>query len=86
MAGVCGLGRVHQRAIGKIGHMGGRQLYIAGAGGVGRETLDAVPGAGIEWPAGFLDDGLAGTAVKDRWLARSPSAIAGGLEQDGERR
>lgn len=43
----------------------GARLYIAGAGGLGRETLDAALAAGLE-VAGFLDDddGLAGVKVR----------------------
>jgi sugar O-acyltransferase (sialic acid O-acetyltransferase NeuD family) len=59
-----------------MGHMGGRQLYIAGAGGVGRETLDAALAAGIE-VAGFLDDGLAGTKVRGLEVLRPNDAPRG---------
>jgi sugar O-acyltransferase (sialic acid O-acetyltransferase NeuD family) len=38
-------------------------LFVVGAGGLGRETLDAAIAAGIEVD-GFLDDGLAGTTVR----------------------
>lgn len=38
-------------------------LYIVGAGGVGRETLDAALASGLTVTA-FLDDGLAGTQVR----------------------
>lgn len=39
-------------------------LYIAGAGGVGRETYDAALAAGLA-VAAFLDDGLKGSVVRD---------------------
>ncbi len=38
-------------------------LYVAGAGGVGRETYDAALAAGIDVSA-FLDDRLSGTRVR----------------------
>ncbi len=38
-------------------------LFIAGAGGVGRETLDAALASGMD-VAGFLDDGLVGLKVR----------------------
>jgi len=40
-------------------------VYVAGAGGVGRETLDIALAAGVPVTA-FLDDGLAGATVRDR--------------------
>ena len=40
-------------------------LYIAGAGGVGREAYDAALAAGLE-VAAFLDDKLSGTTVRGR--------------------
>jgi sugar O-acyltransferase (sialic acid O-acetyltransferase NeuD family) len=43
--------------------MGFVDLYIAGAGGVGRETYDAALAAGIPVQA-FLDERLAGTIVR----------------------
>lgn len=52
-------------------------LYIAGAGGVGRETLDAALAAGVE-VAGFLDDGLAGGKVRGLEVLRPEHAPAGG--------
>lgn len=39
------------------------ELWIAGAGGVGRETLDIALAAGVD-VAGFLDDATAGTSVR----------------------
>lgn len=39
------------------------ELYIAGAGGLGRETLDAALAAGLD-PAAFLDDRLDGQTVR----------------------
>lgn len=40
------------------------QLWIAGAGGVGREALDVAIAAGVE-VAGFVDDRAAGTTVRE---------------------
>lgn len=48
---------------GRNGHHGAVQLWIAGAGGVGREALDTALAAGIE-VAGFLDDRAAGGTVR----------------------
>lgn len=50
------------------------QRYVVGAGGLGRETLDATLAAGVEI-VGFLDDGRAGQRVRaHRVLA--PAAAA----------
>lgn len=51
-------------------------LYIAGAGGVGRETYDAALAADIE-VAGFLDDARAGEVVRGLPVLR-PQDAAGG--------
>lgn len=51
-------------------------LWIAGAGGVGREALDVALAAGRP-VAGFLDDRLAGEVVRDH-LVISPSQLPPG--------
>jgi sugar O-acyltransferase (sialic acid O-acetyltransferase NeuD family) len=51
-------------------------LYIAGAGGVGRETYDAALAAGID-VAGFLDDGRAGEEVRGLPVIRPDEAPEG---------
>ncbi|MFJ1757949.1 NeuD/PglB/VioB family sugar acetyltransferase [Kitasatospora sp. NPDC088134] len=51
-------------------------LWIAGAGGVGREALDVALAAGVE-VAGFLDDRLAGGMVRGLPVA-PPAALAPG--------
>lgn len=49
---------------GGAGHHGCMALWIVGAGGVGREALDVALAAGIE-VAGFVDDQMAGTVVRE---------------------
>jgi sugar O-acyltransferase (sialic acid O-acetyltransferase NeuD family) len=51
-------------------------LYIAGAGGFGRETYDAVLACG-EVAAAFLDDALAGRQVRGLPVLRPDEAPAG---------
>ncbi len=51
-------------------------LYIAGAGGVGRETYDAALAAGVA-VAGFLDDARAGETVRGLPVLR-PQEVPGG--------
>ncbi|MEV4560270.1 NeuD/PglB/VioB family sugar acetyltransferase [Kitasatospora sp. NPDC049285] len=51
-------------------------LWIAGAGGVGREALDTAIAAGVE-VAGFLDDRLAGGAVRGLPV-RAPADLPSG--------
>jgi sugar O-acyltransferase (sialic acid O-acetyltransferase NeuD family) len=51
-------------------------VYIAGAGGVGRETYDAALAAGIH-VAGFLDDRLRGTTVRGLPVVALEAAPAG---------
>jgi sugar O-acyltransferase (sialic acid O-acetyltransferase NeuD family) len=52
-------------------------LYIAGAGGVGRETYDAALVAGIDAKA-FLDDRLSGTLVRGLPVLAPAQAPPGG--------
>ena len=51
-------------------------LYVAGAGGVGREALDVALAAGIQ-VAGFLDDARAGEQIRGVPVIRPASAPAG---------
>lgn len=51
-------------------------LFVAGAGGLGRETLDAVLAAGGTVTA-FLDEGLAGDTVRGLAVHRPDQAPAG---------
>jgi sugar O-acyltransferase (sialic acid O-acetyltransferase NeuD family) len=51
-------------------------LYVAGAGGVGRETLDIALAAGVA-VAAFLDDRLAGRTVRGRPVLALSDAPAG---------
>lgn len=51
-------------------------LYIAGAGGVGRETYDAALAAGVD-VAGFLDDRMSGTTVRGLPVSTPDAAPAG---------
>lgn len=51
------------------GHHGPVALWIAGAGGVGREALDVALACGIE-VVGFVDDGTASTAVRNLPVVR----------------
>lgn len=51
-------------------------FFIAGAGGVGREALDAALAAGVTVDA-FLDDGLAGTKVRGLPVLRPDEAAPG---------
>ncbi len=51
-------------------------MIIAGAGGVGRETLDACLAAGIE-VSGFVDDSRAGEQVRGLPVWRPDDATAG---------
>lgn len=53
-------------------------LYVAGAGGVGREVLDIALAAGIEVTA-FLDDVLAGAEVRGRPVL-APAEVPAGAE------
>lgn len=57
------------------GHDGAVELWIAGAGGVGREALDVAIAAGID-VSGFLDDGAAGSVVRDLPV-RAPGEVLG---------
>lgn len=52
------------------------ELWIAGAGGVGRETLDIALAAGVTI-GGFLDDSLAGASVRDLEVVH-PSTVPDG--------
>lgn len=52
------------------------KLYIAGAGGVGREALDVALAAGIS-VAGFLDDTRAGEQIRGLPVGRMTGAPAG---------
>lgn len=52
------------------------ELYIAGAGGVGREAYDAALAAGMEVVA-FLDDRLAGTDVRGLSVIAPADAVTG---------
>ena len=52
------------------GHHGDVEFWIAGAGGVGREALDVALAAGIP-VAGFVDDRLAGSTVRDLRVVES---------------
>jgi len=58
------------------GHHGYVELWIAGAGGVGREALDVALAAGRA-VAGFLDDAAAGTQVRGLDVVE-PGALAVG--------
>ncbi|MEV7216395.1 NeuD/PglB/VioB family sugar acetyltransferase [Kitasatospora cineracea] len=51
-------------------------VWIAGAGGVGREALDVALAAGVE-VAGFLDDRLAGSPVRGLPVRRPAELPAG---------
>jgi sugar O-acyltransferase (sialic acid O-acetyltransferase NeuD family) len=48
----------------EIAQAGARDLYIAGAGGLGRETYDAALAAGVRVGA-FLEDARAGSKVRE---------------------
>ena len=50
--------------------------WIVGAGGFGRETLDAALATGLSI-TGFLDDRLAGTTVRDLPIRHTTEAAAG---------
>lgn len=52
------------------------ELWIAGAGGVGREALDVALAAGVD-VAGFLDDGSAGSTVRELPVRAMDSLPAG---------
>lgn len=52
------------------------ELWIAGAGGVGREALDVAIAAGVD-VAGFLDDVTAGSTVRGLPV-QAPTALTGG--------
>ena len=54
----------------------GRPLFIAGAGGAGREAMDIAGSLGME-VAGFLDDALAGECVRGRPVLRPEDAPPG---------
>jgi len=56
-------GRTQHKSLAAEWHDGQVDLYIAGAGGVGREAYDAALAAGVRVRA-FLDDRLAGTSVR----------------------
>lgn len=56
-------------AVGSGGHHGPVVLWIAGAGGVGREALDVALACGIE-VVGFVDERTAGTAVRNLPVVR----------------
>lgn len=56
--------------------MGGVELWIAGAGGVGREALDVALAAGRA-VVGFVDDRLAGSVVRGLPVA-APSEVPAG--------
>lgn len=58
--------------------MGDVELWIAGAGGVGREALDVAVAAGLG-VQGFLDDAAAGSVVRDLPV-RSPDDLPAGSE------
>lgn len=51
---------------------------IVGAGGVGRETLDAALAAGLE-VAAFVDDAKAGSEVRGLWVFASSDVPDGGV-------
>ena len=53
------------------------ELYIAGAGGLGRETYDAALSAGVDVVA-FLDDQLSGTKVRGLPVLAPTDAPVGG--------
>ena len=52
------------------------QLWIAGAGGVGREALDVALASGVP-VAGFVDDRLAGSSVRDLPVTGTDAVPAG---------
>lgn len=53
-------------------------MYVVGAGGLGRETLDVALACGVP-VTGFLDDALAGACVRDVPVV-APSAVPRGSE------
>lgn len=74
---------MNQNAVSPIGsrvvlrHTAAVQLCIAGAGGLGRETLDTAIAAGVQ-PTAFLDDARAGETVRGLPVLSPDAAPAGG--------